>query len=153
MKKIDLGQALSLLANVGVIAGIIFLGFELHQNQVLGRAEVRNEIARAESELTIFDVENNMIDYLKRMGNGDRSEEVQDAIRMRSALWLRHYQNVYYQYQLGLFDSEELEPIMTGLMENLNEYQMMRENFCSRTNILSPGFVAAVQSRLSAPCE
>lgn len=32
MKKLDLGEAVGILANVGVIAGIIFLGFELRQN-------------------------------------------------------------------------------------------------------------------------
>jgi hypothetical protein len=31
MKKIDLGQAIQ-IANVGVIAGIVFLGVEIHQN-------------------------------------------------------------------------------------------------------------------------
>ncbi len=32
MKKIDLGQTISILANVGVIGGIVFLAFELRQN-------------------------------------------------------------------------------------------------------------------------
>ncbi len=32
MKNIDLGQTLNTLANVGVIAGIIFLAYELNQN-------------------------------------------------------------------------------------------------------------------------
>ena len=32
MKKVDLAQVIAMLANVGVIAGIIFLGYELHQN-------------------------------------------------------------------------------------------------------------------------
>lgn len=32
MKKVDLGQTLNTLANVGVIAGIIFLAYELNQN-------------------------------------------------------------------------------------------------------------------------
>ena len=35
MKKIDLGQTISILANVGVLAGIIFLAFELQQNNEL----------------------------------------------------------------------------------------------------------------------
>ena len=39
MKKIDLGQALGILANVGVIAGIIFLGVELRQNNDLLSAQ------------------------------------------------------------------------------------------------------------------
>ena len=32
MKKIDLGQLISILANLGVIAGILFLAYEIRQN-------------------------------------------------------------------------------------------------------------------------
>ena len=32
MRKIDLGQTFQILANVGVIAGIVFLGIELRRN-------------------------------------------------------------------------------------------------------------------------
>ena len=39
MKKIDLGQTISIAANLGVIAGIIFLAFELQQNNKLLRAQ------------------------------------------------------------------------------------------------------------------
>jgi hypothetical protein len=39
LKKIDLGQGISILANIGVIAGIIFLGLELQQNNELLKAE------------------------------------------------------------------------------------------------------------------
>ena len=35
MTKIDLGRTISILANIGVIAGIVFLGLELQQNNVL----------------------------------------------------------------------------------------------------------------------
>jgi len=35
LKKIDLGQTITILANIGVIAGIIFLAFELRQNNEL----------------------------------------------------------------------------------------------------------------------
>ncbi len=34
MKKLDLGQTITILANVGVIAGIVFLGYELRQNNL-----------------------------------------------------------------------------------------------------------------------
>ena len=39
MKKIDVGQTVSILANVGVIAGILLLAFELSQNNKLLRAQ------------------------------------------------------------------------------------------------------------------
>jgi len=32
MKKIDLGQSIAILANIGVIAGIIIVAYELRQN-------------------------------------------------------------------------------------------------------------------------
>jgi hypothetical protein len=46
MKKIDLGQTITVLANVGVIAGIAFLAFELRQNTQAV------ELASAQSYLT-----------------------------------------------------------------------------------------------------
>ncbi len=41
MQKIDLGQTVGILANIGVIAGIVFLGIELQQNNALLAAEFR----------------------------------------------------------------------------------------------------------------
>ncbi len=35
MKKLDLGQSVGILANIGVIAGIVFLAVELRQNNEL----------------------------------------------------------------------------------------------------------------------
>jgi len=40
MKKIDLGQTIAILANLGVIAGIVFLAVELQQNNRLLDAQV-----------------------------------------------------------------------------------------------------------------
>ncbi len=48
MKKLDLGQTLGILANVGVIAGIVFLGVELRQN---------NELLVAQASFARFSIE------------------------------------------------------------------------------------------------
>ena len=45
MKKIEPAQIATLIANIGVIAGIVFLGFELHQNNQLLDAEARTNRA------------------------------------------------------------------------------------------------------------
>jgi hypothetical protein len=39
MKKIDLGQTVTILANLGVIAGIVFLAVELRQNNAFLQAQ------------------------------------------------------------------------------------------------------------------
>lgn len=41
MKKIDLEKSFSILANIGVIAGIVFLGLEIQQNNELLAAQQR----------------------------------------------------------------------------------------------------------------
>ena len=41
MRKIDFSQTFHILANIGVIAGIAFLAFELRQNNDLLEAEAR----------------------------------------------------------------------------------------------------------------
>jgi hypothetical protein len=47
MKKIDLSQTISIFANLGVIAGLIFLGYEVRQNTAQMRAEASYSINEA----------------------------------------------------------------------------------------------------------
>jgi hypothetical protein len=53
MKKIDLGQTVAILANVGVLAGILLLVYELNQTRELAQAqfEVDRDTAFQASEL------------------------------------------------------------------------------------------------------
>ena len=57
MKKFDLGQAITVLANLGVIGGILLLAYELRQNNELMEAEARfNRLAVAtENNESIFE--------------------------------------------------------------------------------------------------
>ena len=41
MKKLDFGQTVQILANIGVIAGIVFLGFEIQQNNAALNLQAR----------------------------------------------------------------------------------------------------------------
>lgn len=40
MKKIDLGQAITILANLGVIGGLIFVGLQLQQDRQIARQQM-----------------------------------------------------------------------------------------------------------------
>lgn len=44
MKKLDLAHAISVLANVGVMAGLVFLGYEVRQNTTQIRAQAAYSI-------------------------------------------------------------------------------------------------------------
>lgn len=47
MKKIDFGQTISILANLGVLVGLVFVGFEVRQNTQESRAEGARSITES----------------------------------------------------------------------------------------------------------
>jgi hypothetical protein len=51
MKKADLGQMISVLANIGVIAGIAFLAVELRQNNDELRIQARQNVYEMQAEI------------------------------------------------------------------------------------------------------
>jgi len=53
LKKIELGQTITILANIGVIAGIVFLAVEVRQNQI--SLDEANAINRASSSATALE--------------------------------------------------------------------------------------------------
>lgn len=54
MKKIDLGQTITVLANMGVIAGIVFLAIELQQNNRLLAAQAEYIVLQNRSDLDVI---------------------------------------------------------------------------------------------------
>jgi hypothetical protein len=51
MKKLDLGQTVGIFANVGVIAGLVFLGYEIRQNTTQIRVQAAYSINQAVESL------------------------------------------------------------------------------------------------------
>lgn len=106
----SINKWLTLIANMGVLAGVIFLVFELQQNNVIAKAETRSEITR-------FQLQNRRMFrdpvYLEISEKRSNSEELtfQEGRWLRSIFTeeLKAWENVYYQYRVGLFDEPELE--------------------------------------------
>ena len=48
-KKLDLGQTITILANLGVIAGIVLLAIEMRQNNELLAAQDKSELSRQQA--------------------------------------------------------------------------------------------------------
>jgi len=51
MKKIDLGQTITILANLGIIAGIAFLAIEVQQNNDQLRIQARQNVYEMQAEI------------------------------------------------------------------------------------------------------
>jgi hypothetical protein len=60
MKKIDLGQTITILANIGVIGGLVFVGLQLRQEQEIAqsnRVQSASDSIRAWAELVTDNTE------------------------------------------------------------------------------------------------
>ena len=79
MKKISLGKLLGLLANLGVIIGILLLVLELGQNRDMMRAQIRNELARSLPDFLGLLIDNReLADLLVRANAGESLSAAED---------------------------------------------------------------------------
>ena len=159
MKKLDLGQTITILANLGVIAGIVFLAIEIQQNNQLLRAEaigtaletrlVRQEIILANDSLVTAHAKNN------------RGEPLTDEDRIR--LNAANYRNMlgrqkdYFLYQEGILTEELFRanfPIMKVSLSDSDATYSGRDFWEARKMVsATPAFRDFVEACILSECE
>jgi len=149
MKKIDLGQTISILANIGVIAGIIFLGYEMRQNTSAlksGAAQnINNQIAGI-NELRMDP------EIMSLIIKGDAHPEDLSAVEKQQyfsylSTILHAWQNMYVQMREGAYDEDSLSGWWRVLRENF-ETPGFVEYWNTRAFVLSPDFREFVETEV-----
>ena len=111
MKISAINEGVSLIANIGVIGSIIFLGLEMQQNTEMMQSQTRNSIV--ENQLSVYDkmIENpELFDIAdKRSANLDVADAERQQLHVFILSQLRIWENEFYQYQIGLYAAEEFE--------------------------------------------
>ena len=122
MKKIDFPQLATILANVGVIAGIVFLGIELRQNNELMAAEARATYASMDQAGWGFIIENpDFIEVLVKDRNGESLTEAEE-LRL-NALWMQNLAQHQFRY---LEDPDSAVNWVPGQRRNFDSYPSLR---------------------------
>ncbi len=112
MKKIDLGQTITILANVGVIAGIIFLGYELQQNNELLTAQARvarHDLRSTDSTRVFFENPDMAKLFVKIEKNEPLSDDETYIAERFSEQTLLNWQFIYVEFQRGLLEEEDIQ--------------------------------------------
>lgn len=110
MKKIDFGQLISVIANLGVIAGIVFLALEIRQNNTLMTSQSR-ENQSAQVLAIQADVFSNpdLSEILIKAGSGESlsaAEQLRlDAFQQRVLLGMQFQ---FEEFQNGALDRVNL---------------------------------------------
>jgi hypothetical protein len=103
---------LSILANVGVLIGILFLAYEIQQNTDIIKAQTRDTLTQKQVDyFRDIGSDPNAIDIMVRGGSEpltDRNEVLAFSFLMQANF--RMWENEYYQYTAGLFEEAEFLP-------------------------------------------
>jgi hypothetical protein len=139
MKKIDLGQTISIVANIGVVAGIVFLGIEIRQNTQALEAEAYRELTdsiRGINELRFSGADLSL--------DSDPSEEGSPYI----FTILRHGDLAFQHYELDMLSEERLASITRPL-----SIVLCQPAFRQREDFYLEAFVTAYQEYLHSLIE
>lgn len=106
---IDIGQLTAILANVGVIAGIVFLAWELRQNNRLLRAQARFSLRQYRAEVASTLMVRETLESAHRYASGDGATAVdRSAALMCGVKSIELWEWQYGEYEAGLLRLDQL---------------------------------------------
>lgn len=149
MKQIDLGQLVGVLANVGVLIGILLLVFELNQSRQMMEAQTRDSIADAvmTTQLTLA-TNPELMSAIMRMEDGEELTPLEN--RQVQSFWIaafRNWENQHYQYRLGLYDQQEYDGMRETWRRVLSN-KPTRDSWCNRVSVQSAPFISEIDELL-----
>jgi hypothetical protein len=152
MRKNDLGQIVSLAANIGVIMGILLLVFELTQNRVIAEAQLRSDYAsQLINQLQVIYTNPELAEIMMQHGCGESTNLCESVDQLTYDLYwdgrFRSWENLHYQYRNGLYDEEEFQAARSG-WEMLLTIPRVATNWVAARSSYSPEFVEAMNALL-----
>jgi len=123
MKKIEIGQAITILANVGVIIGIVFLAIEVRNASNATRLQTIDSVSAGWFQLNDAVIRDPQVARAWTVGLYNPSA-LSNAEAAQFSMYLRLFQNqvlrVRMHHELGLFPRQEYEVALEQLAQLIN---------------------------------
>ena len=150
MNSDRLNRWLTLGANVGVLVGIILLLVELDQNRDMMRAQTRHDMAMGIVDLLMIPASNaQLTDVMFRAQTGaELSPKELFQFQMRTNALFRYWEDVHYQYRVGLYDAVEFSKQKEAWKAALQRSKGMRVFWCDVRTLYSPEYMAEMDALL-----
>ncbi len=153
MKAPQLNQTVSILANVGVIAGIIFLAFELRQNNEFLAAQARYNLIERRTQLAANATDRFMLEALHKYDSGEPTTPAERSAALGQALVvIEVWEWQYSEFRAGMLERDELPTAAWGVWyRNEGVWPVpVREVWERRRTVLNPDFVSFVEQNVIA---
>ena len=156
MSSDRLTRWLTLGGNAAVVVGLLLLVYELNQTRELTQAQMRSEISAGIYDLLAMTANNaQLADLMHRADTGaplTDAEYFQYASRTRAMF--RYFENVHYQYRVGLYDDSEFARQKLAWGNYMNGSARALEIWCAYQHVVSAEFAAELNNLLNNdPCD
>lgn len=133
---------ISLAANIVTVAGLVIVVIQLYENQRMTRAQTRHELSS--TIVTILsDTANNpqLASVIYRGSKGIPLTAVEQfQFELRSNALLRYWEDVHYQFRMGLYDEEEFDRHRDAWAATIRQSKGFAEYWCRVRQLYSPAF-------------
>lgn len=142
---------LTLAANFGVLIGIILLIVELDQNRDMMRAQTRHEMAKGIVDLLLIPASNEQLaDLMRRAHSGEQLTPTElFQFQMRTNALFRYWEDVHYQYRVGLYDEIEFAKQRDAWRASFNKSSLQGTYWCNVRMLYSPEFMTEMDKLLN----
>ena len=148
-------EAISLIANIGVIGSIVFLGIEMQQNTDMMQSQTRNSIV--ENQLTFYELVVDNADFSEIASDFRRNPNaypIDSSERFRYVFYtlsqFRMWENEWYQFQKGLFDANEFQSRVVTWQRNM-DVEAKKEIWLTQRDAWSKDFRDYLNSIIEEP--
>ncbi len=155
MDKDRLNRWLTLGANLGVLVGILLLILELGQNREMMRAQTRHELAMGIVDLLLTPASNEQLaDLMYRAKSGEEMTPTElYQFRLRTNAVFRYWEDVHYQYRVGLYDDIEFGKQRDAWKAYFVNFSRAEQYWCQVRSLYSPEFASELDSLIAnSPC-
>ena len=148
MESDRLTRWLTLAANLAVLVGIVLIIVELDQTRDMMRAQTRHDMAAGIVDLLQTPASNEQLaSVLYRAHSGDELTPTElFQFHMRTNALLRYWEDVHYQYRVGLYDEIEFGRQRAAWKASFARSARQTEYWCQVRLLYSPEFMAEIDS-------
>ena len=149
MKKLDLAQGITVLANLGVIAGIVFLGVELSQNNELMAAQQRfNRLTTATGTFTAVAENPELAEAIVKANSDPDSLTAAEEMQLSMMFWrvLRNQEWTFFELPREELPVDEWRYNPTGFASWCATWTIRRDQLASE-------FVQFLEEDVGVRCE
>lgn len=149
--KLDIGQTIQVVANLGVVGGLIFLAYEINQNTTqLMRGEMNATMEQYSSwRHTIAsnaDLAQLWTDGLRGVDQLSDAEQIRFELMLDDSFWLNY--QFWDRARVGAIRRDWEALALGGTIEQINNSEAAKVWWEENKSAFPPGYVAAVESGL-----